>query len=126
MKKLSEYKDDEALDLLADLLEPCVDLFGNEDMIKVIRTKSRIEAVTYAIKNHKAEVVKIMAILNGTTVEDFHYTIFTLPMMVVEVLNDKELLGFFKSQSETAQETVSGSVTENTEEKETPDISSDT
>ncbi len=118
MKKLSEYKDEEALDLLADLLEPCIELFSDKALWDAIQKDSRIKAVSMAIKNHKESVVQIMATLNGVPVEKFHYNVITLPKMVLEVLNDKELLGFFKSQGENAVETLSGSVTENTEDEQ--------
>lgn len=118
MRKISEYKDEEALDLLADLLEPCIELFSDKALWNAIKSESRIKAVSIAIKNHKQSVVQIMAILHGVPVEEFHYNVITLPKMVLEVLNDKDLLDFFKSQGENAVETHSGSVTENTEDEQ--------
>ena len=115
MKKLSEYKDDEALDLLADLLEPCIEMFADKELAALIRSNNKIKAVSHAIKEHKKEVVQIMARLNGKEVKDFHYNVITLPKMVLEVLNDKELLDFFSQQGENGVETLSGSVTENIE-----------
>lgn len=124
MKKLSEYKDEESLDLLADLLEPCTELFSDKALVAVIRKETRIKAIQYAIKNHKKEVVEIMAILNGVPAKDFHYNVFTLPMMVLEVFNDKDLTDFLLQQGKMASESHFGSVTENTEEEEKQDTSS--
>ena len=126
MKKLSEFKDEEALDLLADLLDPCAEIFSDKELVGLIRSGERIKAVSKAIKEYKTEVVEIMAALEGVKVEDYHYNVFTLPKMVLNVINDKDLLDFFKSQGESDSENHSGSVTENTEEEETLDISSNT
>lgn len=114
MKKLSEYKDDEALDLLAEMLEPCVEVFSDKELVTLIRTDTKMKAIQYAIKHHKREIVEIMAILNGVPVENFHYNVFTLPKMIVEVLNDKDLVDFFHSQGQMASQNDFGSATENT------------
>ena len=124
MRKLSEYKDEEALDLLAALLEPCVELFSDKALTDLIREKDKAKGVSYAIKHHKAEVVQIMATLENVPVKDFHYNVFTLPMMCLNVLNDQELMSFFTSAVRMDLATNSGDVTENTEEE--ADISSDT
>ena len=123
MKKLSEYKDDEALDLLADILDPCAEIFADKELVKCIRANERSKAVKMAIKDHRKDVVAIMARLHGVEVEEFHYNLFTLPMMLLSVLNDKDLLDFFSSQGEKVVEIPSGSVTEITEAGE--DSSSD-
>ena len=117
MKKLSEYKDEDALDLLADLLEPSIDIFSDKELGKLIMNGNKVKAASLAIKNHKEAVVAVMARLNEKEVKDFHYNVITLPKMVLEVLNDKELLDFFKSQGENGVETLSGSVTANTEDE---------
>ena len=64
-----------------------------------------------------------MAVLNETPVEEFHYNLLTLPQMMVEMFNDKELIDFFEYQSETDSKTPSGSAMENIEENQ--DTSSD-
>lgn len=123
MRKLSEYKDDEAMDLLADIIDPCAEIFADKALVSAIRANKRTEAVKMAVRDHRKDVVEIMARLHGEKVEDFHYNLFTLPMMLLSVLNDKDLLSFFSSQGEKVVETPSGSVTENTEAGE--DTSSD-
>lgn len=130
MKKLSEFKDDEAMDVLAEILEPASNLIGNPNFKTAIRgdkekgiKKNRLQAVKIAIKENREDVVKIMAILNEKPVEEFHYNLLTLPKMMLEIFNDKELIDFFSSQSEEDLQTPFGSAMENTEE--TPNTSSD-
>ena len=130
MKALSEFKDDEAMDVLAEIIEPIVTLMRNEEFVTAVRgdkkrniLPDRVKAVKIAITDNREEVVKVMAVLNEKPVEEFHYDLLTLPTMLLKMLNDKELLAFFQYRSETDSKTPSGSVTENTEESQ--NISSD-
>jgi hypothetical protein len=130
MKKLTEFKDDEAMDVLAGLIEPASHLFKNKEFVLNIRGNKekgikpdRIKAIDIAINEHRKDVVKIMAVLNQTPVEDFHYDLFTLPKMLLDIFNDEELISFFHYRAEMNSEASSGSVTENTEEIQ--DTSSD-
>ena len=130
MRKLSEIKDDEAMDVLADIIDPAINLIGDEAFkiaIKGDKSKNiqpnRLEAAKIALKNHKKEIVTILALLDGTPVEEFHYNMITLPKMAIDLFNDKELIDFFHYQGETDSEQPSGSATEST--KDSQDISSD-
>ena len=116
MKKLSEYRDEDALDLLADLIEPAETIFSDKD-VQSANSKSMWKAVKVAIKKHKKEVMEIMAILDGAPVEDLHINVLSLPIKVMEVISDKDLVNFFVSQGQNMESTSSGSVTENTSEE---------
>lgn len=123
MKKLTEFKDDEAMDVLVEILEPAVELSTDSEFVSAMRgdkkknqKPDRIKAVKIAITDHRDAVVKIMAVLNETPVEEFHYNLLTLPKMVLTILNDKELVDFFTSQGEKDSGNVSGSAMENIEE----------
>jgi len=125
MKKLSEFKDDEAMDVLAEILDPMVNMMKNKDFVLAMRgdrqkgiKPNRVEAIKIAITDNRSDVVKIMAVLNETPVEEFHYNLLTLPQMMVEMFNDKELIHFFSYKSETDLETPSGSAMVNTEESQ--------
>ena len=130
MKKLSEFKDDEAMDVLAEIIDPMVNMMKNKKFVLAMRGNrqekikpNRVEAIKIAITDNRSDVVKIMAVLNETPVEEFHYNLLTLPQMMVEMFNDKELMDFFGYQSEKDSQIPFGSVTENTEESQ--DTSSD-
>ena len=117
MRKLSEIKGEDALDVLADVLEPVSVIAQDEEFVKAVRDKkfSKIEMVRYLLKNHKAEILKTMAIIDGKDVENYSPSIIELPVMLLDLLNDPDLLSLFTSQDTV---TSSGSVTENTEETE--------
>ena len=124
MRKLSEIKDDEAMDVLAEILDPVSNLIGDSAFKLAIRgdkdkgiKPNRLEAVKVAInKEHRSDVVKIMATLEGVEVSEFHYNLFTLPKMVLDVLNDKELIDFFTYRAEPNSNESSGFAMGNTEE----------
>lgn len=120
MKLLSDYKNEEALDLLVEILEPCTELLSDEQTIKLLYSKGRrMEGVKLMIANHKRAVIEILAALDGVPASEYECGFFALPTRIIEVLNDKELLSFFTGQQNQSSANVSGSATEITEERET-------
>lgn len=119
MRRISDYKDGDALDLLADIMEPAVEIMADEEVRKTFDKKTRLQGAAIAIKRHKDAVMRILARLEGVEVEQYHCNIFTLPARVLEVLNDKELLDFFTEQAQTMTiDAPSGAATEPTQEAE--------
>ena len=122
MKKLSEYKNEEALDLLADILDPVANIFADKEFVKNLQA-SRMSAIKYVIKNHKESILSILARLEGVPVEEYQCTIFTLPVILVNMINDPDLMDFFKSQGLKIEEESSGSAMENTKDERSEDSS---
>ena len=117
MKKLSDYKNGQALDLLVEILEPCVEIMADEEVIDKIQNGStRMEGVKLMIGNHKRAVISILAALDGVPVSEYEFGFFTLPMRLMEVITDKELLGFFMDAQIPSTDSAFGSAMENTEE----------
>ena len=100
--KISEYKNEEALDILADLIEPAGEIFSDKDFVKKIQSKksNKMEIVKSLIKDHKKAIIEILAILDETPVDEYECNIFTLPIKILEILNDEELVKFFTSQGQ--------------------------
>lgn len=124
--KLSDYKGEEALDVLADIIEPLTYILADEDIQKMRReaqeNKKALPMISYvkpAIKNHKPEIIQVLARLNNQTPEEYikDLSLATLPLQVLEFINDPEIQKFFTSQSQnpTRQSASSGSASENTE-----------
>ena len=122
MRKLSEYKNEEALDLLADILEPVAHIFADKDFVEQLQT-NKMSAIQHVIRNHKSDVLMIMARLEGVSVEEYQCTIFTLPMALINMLNDPDLIDFFKSQGLKINEESFGSAMENIEDEHFTDSS---
>ncbi len=126
--KLSEYKDEQALDVLAEIIEPAAYIMADPDIrakVKIDKEegveKSKTDVlgiVKIILKKHKKEIIEILAAVDGVPVEEYHCNVFTLPVKIIELLNDKELIGFFTSQALMEDESASIAPTENTEENE--------
>lgn len=119
--KLSAFKGEEALDVLADLIDPAAKIMGDKEVEAIYNSgKTKLHLAKYIIKNHKKEVLEILAALERQDPEEYakNVTIVTLPLKLIELLNDEDLMLLFQSQGQTKNETSSGSVTENIEVKE--------
>ena len=115
MKKLSEYQDEAALELLADIIEPAGEIMSDEEVGKAY-AKSKFKAISVALRNHKSAIIKILATLDGVPVEEYKCNVFTLPIKLLEILGDPELGQLFTLQGQTGDATSSGSASENIEE----------
>ena len=111
--KLSEYKNEDALDLLADLMEPATELLADEELRKVFKEKSRLEAIKHAIKNHKRAVLEILARIDGKSVDEYECNVLTIPIKAIEIINDRDLIDFFRSQGQNEDESSFGPAMEN-------------
>ena len=121
MRKLSDYKDEQALDLLAEVFEPAVTIMSDNEFLTAF-DKNRLQAVKIAIKNHKNEVMQILAAMEGVPVEEYHCSIFVLPIrlgeIIMQIMNNPDLMAFFTQQGEKKSKTTFGSATASTEEEE--------
>lgn len=116
--KLSEIKGEAALDLLADLIEPASEIMTDPEVKKLAQAKNKGAIVKVIIKNHKKAIREILAALDGVPADQYEMNIFTLPMKLLEILNDPELVDFFTSQEWTEALTSSTAPTVNTGAKE--------
>ena len=124
MKKLSDYEGEEALDLWADLLDPFIQIVGDEKIASMLRAKKPpIVTAREICKTYKAEAIQILTRIDPTPVNGLNVLI-RLASIIKEVGNDPTVKSFFASAPEERKdETSSGSVTESIEEEETQDIS---
>lgn len=123
--KVTDFKGEAAITLLADILEPTAKIFGDAKVKMILAgtgngTLTQAEAISQVLRLHPKEIIHILAALEGKKPEDFHCNILTLPAKIIELSEDEELLAFFKSQvKEMMDKEPSGSPTENIEEPET-------
>ena len=113
--KLSEYQGEEALDILAELIEPVGEIMADKEIGEVFK-QNRFKAIGLAIKNHKKAVMQILATMDGVPVEEYKCNVFSLPVKILELLNDPEMIQLFQYQGQTGDANSSGSASENTEE----------
>lgn len=118
--KLSEYKGEQALDMLADVMEPATVIMADKEIARLAKADvPKIKIFREAIKRHKKEVIEILAILDGSDPEEYaeKVNIFTLPKKLLETLNDPDFMSLFTLQGQKT-ETFSGSATESIEASE--------
>lgn len=120
MRRLQDIKGLEAMDVLADLLDPVTELVKKPEILKVIDENglNDIESIKTLIKGGKMEVLQILAILDGRPIEEFLETfdILTLPVMLYQTFNDDALQAVFTSQGQNEAVKSSGLAMESTEE----------
>lgn len=114
--KLSDIKGEQALDVLADILEPAAEIMQDKEFLAHARGGSKLKAARVAIKNHKKAIITIMALLNGTTAEEYEFNLISLPVQVIQLLNDPEAMILFQLQGQNVVVDNSGSATETTTE----------
>ena len=119
MKRLSEYRGEEAIDLLAELIDPAMEIMGDEEIRDMLAQRKIGAAVKPILKAHKNAVIAILAILNGQTAENYdrkQINVFTIPKLLLEILNDPELISLFSFAEQKEGVISSGSASENGKE----------
>lgn len=101
--KLSEIKGERALDILADLIDPVADIFGDKEIMTALQSgKAPAKAIKLALKNHKRSVIDMMAAIDGEDPETYEPSLFVLPKRLLDLLNDPEVQQLFSSQETTS------------------------
>ena len=114
--KITDFKGEEALDLLVNIMDPVTIIFADKAVRDAYKSQPKLQLVKTVVKSHMAEVLEIMAMLNGMSADEYKAAI-TIPGLirqVLELINDKELQSFLESQAAETESTASGLPTENT------------
>lgn len=87
--KLSEIKGEQALDVLADIIDPLTKICMDEEIQNMVKSKvPTIKLIKPILKNHKKEIVEVLAILDGENPETYEVNVLTLPIKLMELMND--------------------------------------
>lgn len=110
---------EQALDLFADLLEPCSEILSDDSILSMLNNNaSKVKIAQAVIRDHKKAIITILALLEGKDPDEYKVDIFLLPIKVLKFLNAKEVKELFPSQGQKITRGSFGSATGNTEEKE--------
>lgn len=116
MKKLSDFKGEEAIELWTDLLDPISVILTDDDFQKVVRSgQSRIVIAKEILKSHKKEAVEIMLRVDPEPIDGLNI-VLRLVGLLTDIGSRPEIKSFFgygdqmKTQNESG-----GSPTESTE-----------
>ena len=131
--RLSDIKGDRAIDVIANLIEPVARIAEDKEAAKLFRREKlskgetamgallkRIRtSVPLLLRNHKMELIEIMAALEGVPKEAYAEAL-SVPKLIADILgmlNDNELLSFF-GLAQTTGAPSSGAAQGNTQAAE--------
>ena len=116
--KLREIKNEQAIELLADMFDPIMEIASDDKVVSAARSDNKILLVKIILKDHSKAVFELMALTEGVPVEEYECNVLTLPSKLVELFNQPEFEFLFQSQGQKMENTSFGSATENTEDEE--------
>lgn len=119
MKRLSDIKGEQALDVLADILEPATEFMTDNEVVGLARSGHTIKAVSKAIKNHKRAVITMLAVLDEEDPDTYEPPLLAIPIKLLEIFNDPDIQTVFSMQGQMLDGNAFGSAMESTEETET-------
>lgn len=118
--KLSEIKGVDAVETVANIIDPLTTILADEKIQKDIQTQKPVLLIVKdMLTAHKQQVLEFLAYLNMKDPKEFNPSIIELVKMLTEVLKDEEVIDLFRSQGQMMGDVSFGSVTESTEETET-------
>lgn len=119
MRKLSQVKGEDALDLIADIIVPLSEIFSDPVLEKMRDDGTTVGRLARAmIKGHKDAVMEILATLEGKKVEEYNPTLPEIIKGIISLISDPLFRPLFQSQGRNQESASSGSVTVNTEATE--------
>lgn len=96
MRKLSEIHGEEAIDVLAELLDPVFTIMNDQDLRAIFENNEpMINVARYIVKNYRKEAMHVLTVLNG---EEYEPSVVGLIKDVYSLFDDEELVDFFDSQ----------------------------
>lgn len=116
--KLTDYKGEEALIVLADIIEPVGEIVTDKEFLDNLKKGgNKFRAISLAIRNHTKAVIALLAALERKDPSEYanEVSLATLPAKLLEIVNDKELAQLFTSQGRTGDATSYGSASEKAE-----------
>ena len=99
--KLLEVKGAEAIELLADLIDPITEIAGDAEVLQCVQTGQKAKAVKFILKKHPKTILTIMSICEGVPVEEYNPTVTELPAKILEIVNHPDIAKLFTSQVQT-------------------------
>lgn len=97
MRKFTEIKGEEAIDVLAEILVPITSIV-NDDEVRAGFETNVASCVSIALKKHKDEIIDILAVINGKprdkTLKEID--LLTLPAYLIDILNQPSIQSLFR------------------------------
>lgn len=116
--KLSDIKGDRVLDVIADIIDPIANMVQDKDVAAMFKreavpegmdardffAKRMCKGLPVLLKGHKADIIAIMAAIDGVTPEQYTESLDFIKLFtdVMELVTDDAFLDFLSS-SETGK-----------------------
>lgn len=122
--RLSEIKGTDAIDVIADIIDPVTVILADKEIQEAIETKKPYLLIAKTIlKNQKEAILEVLAVLHKEDPKEFKPSLIELPIMLVQlvqdVMNNKELVDLFQLQGVKTASVSSFPAMQNTEGTET-------
>ena len=117
--KLSNLRGEDAIDTMADLIEPITEIASDKEFEKLYKSKPLLFSVKHCLKHHKKSVLEILAIMNCEDPDYFEPKFWEIPKMIFDVLDDENVKALFTSQQMKNSNDTSFVAIQNTKETET-------
>lgn len=127
--RLSDIKGERAIEVIGELIDPIANIAENKEASALFRREKLPEGIDakafvvsrlrkglpVLLKNHKGDIVSILAAIEGVTPAEYAATLDLKKVVkdLTELLTDEEFMAFFTSEQ---SEKSSGSVTANSED----------
>jgi len=111
--RLSEFKGEEALEVLADIIEPCSVILADPEVKSGFESGKKLKLVSLIMRKYKREILNIMAILDKADPQTYAPNLVEIPKKIIELLNDPDVINLFTLQAQSNESTNSGSASEN-------------
>lgn len=110
---------EQKLDLLADMMDPVGEIVGDREVLALASNGRVAQALQAAIRNHKGEVLAIMAAVEGEDPATYRLDGAVLLLKAIAKWNELQEIvkTLFPSPPQSAAAASSGVLMENTEEK---------
>lgn len=95
MKKLSDYKGEEAIELWVDLFDEISAILSDKEIAKIVKSgDSTVNIAKKILKLHGKEAVAIMERIDGTPVDGLNI-VLRLVGLLTEIGQNEEMKSFF-------------------------------
>lgn len=115
--KLSDYKDEQAIEIATKLLTPVCKIVSNPENAKR-QGANKLDFASAMLRNSPAEVKEVLAILNGKDPATYHCNGVSALTGLFEMLSDPEMMELFGLQNKMEGQSCSGVQSESIEAHE--------
>ncbi len=115
--RFNELKNEQAIEALANMFDPIVEIASDAEIASAARNNDKVSTVKLMLKNHSRAIFELLAASEGIAPDEYECNMLTLPMKLLELLNQPELGFLFPLQGQKTEPSF-GSATESTEDAE--------